>query len=63
MYVIYDYFLLPKLRIPMKGKRFATTEQIKEKSKQELLAMPKSELQKYLFTLRIFARNLLKGNL
>ena len=30
----------------MKGKRFATIEEIKEKSKQELLAIPKSAFQK-----------------
>ena len=30
-----DIFLLPKLKTPMKGKRFATIEEIKEKSKQE----------------------------
>ena len=33
-----DFFLLPKLKTPMKEKRFATTEKIKEKSKKELLA-------------------------
>ena len=31
----------------MKGKRFAMIEEIKEKSKQELLAIPKSLFQKY----------------
>ena len=30
----------------MKGKHFAATEEIKEKSKQELLALPKSVFQK-----------------
>ena len=30
----------------MKGKRFATIEEIKEKSKQRLLAVPKSAFQK-----------------
>ena len=33
-----DFFLFPKLETPMKGKRFATIEEIKEKSKQEALA-------------------------
>ena len=28
-----DFFLFPKLKTPMKGKRFATIEEIKEKSK------------------------------
>ena len=34
----------------MKGKRFATIEKIKEKSKQELLAIPKSEWYKYVIS-------------
>ena len=33
-----DCFLFPKQKTPMKEKRFATIEEIKEKSKQELLA-------------------------
>ena len=41
-----DFFLFPKLKTPMKGKRFAAIEEIKEKSKQELLAIPKSAFQK-----------------
>ena len=36
----------PKLKTPMKGKRFATIEEIKSKSKQELLAIPKRSFQK-----------------
>ena len=40
-----DFFPIPKLKTPMKGKRFATMEEIKEKSKQELLAIPKSAFQ------------------
>ena len=31
-----DVFFVPKLKTPMKGERFATIEEIKEKSKQEL---------------------------
>ena len=42
-----DVFLFPKLKTPMKGKRFATIEEIKEKSKHELLAIPKSAFQKF----------------
>ena len=38
--------LKPKPNHP-NGKRFATMEEIKEKSKQELLAIPKSEFQKF----------------
>ena len=34
-----EFFLFPKLKTTMKGKRFATIEEIKEKSKQELLAI------------------------
>ena len=30
----------------MKGKRFATIEEVKEKSKHKLLAIPKSRFQK-----------------
>ena len=41
-----DFCLFPKLKIPMKGKRFATIEKIREKSKQELLAILKSVFQK-----------------
>ena len=41
-----DCFLFPKLKAPMKGKRFATIVEIKEKSKQKLLAIPKIVLQK-----------------
>ena len=37
-----DFFLIPKLKTPMKGNRFATMEEIREKSKQELSAIPKS---------------------
>ena len=35
-----------KLKTPKKGKHFATIEDIKEKSKRELLAIPKSTFQK-----------------
>ena len=31
-----NFFLFPKLKMPMKGKRFAKIEEIKEKSKQKL---------------------------
>ena len=40
-------FLFPKLKTPMKGKCFATIEKIKEKSKLDLLAIPKSAFQKH----------------
>ena len=41
-----DFFLFPKQKTLGKGKRFATIEEIKEKSKQELLAISKSAFQK-----------------
>ena len=41
-----NFFLLPKLKTLMKGKCFVTIEVIKEKSKQELFAIPKSAYQK-----------------
>ena len=31
-----DFFLFPKLKKPMKGKRFATIDEIKSESKKEL---------------------------
>ena len=41
------FFLLPKLKTAMRGKRSATIEGInREKSKQELLAIPKRAFQK-----------------
>ena len=42
-----DFWLFPKLKTPMKGKCYATIEEIKERLKQELLAIPKSMFQKY----------------
>ncbi|KYN39393.1 hypothetical protein ALC56_06212 [Trachymyrmex septentrionalis] len=41
-----DFFLFPKLKRPMKGRRFATIEQIKAASLEELKAIPKSAFQK-----------------
>lgn len=41
-----DFFLFPKLKRPMKGRRFATIEEIKAASLKELKAMPKSSFQK-----------------
>ena len=41
-----DFFLFLKLKTLMEGKRFATNELIKEKSKQELLGLLKSAFQK-----------------
>ena len=41
-----DAFLYPKLKTPMKGKRFAMIGEIKEKSKQKLLAITKKPWHK-----------------
>ena len=41
-----DFLIFPKLKTAMKGKRYATIEQIKAKSTQELLAIPKRTFQK-----------------
>ncbi|GAB1860480.1 Histone-lysine n-methyltransferase setmar-like protein [Camponotus japonicus] len=41
-----DFFLFPKLKRPMKGRRFATIEEIKTASLKELEDIPKSAFQK-----------------
>lgn len=41
-----DFFLFPKLKKPMKGRRFATIEEIKTASLEELKAIPKIAYQK-----------------
>ncbi|EFN62152.1 hypothetical protein EAG_14509, partial [Camponotus floridanus] len=41
-----DFFLFPKLKRPMKGTRFATIEEIKTASLEELETIPKSAYQK-----------------
>ena len=41
-----DFYPFPKLKTPLKETRFATIEEIKEKSKQELLVIPKSAFRK-----------------
>ena len=41
------FYPFPKPKTPMKGKRFATIKEVKEKSKQDLLSIPKSVFQKY----------------
>ena len=42
-----DFFDFPKLKTTVKRKDFATIDEIKEKSKQELLAIPKIAFQQY----------------
>lgn len=41
-----DFFLLKKLKTPIKGKRFATIEVVEEKSKQEETKKRVSEILK-----------------
>lgn len=40
-----DFFLLPKLKTPMKGQRFTTIEEIKTAFLKELKATPESALK------------------
>ncbi|CAI6376783.1 unnamed protein product [Macrosiphum euphorbiae] len=40
-----DFFLFPKLKRPMKGRRFSSIEEIKAESLRVLKDMPKSEYQ------------------
>ena len=42
----YDFFVFPRLERPMKGRRFATIEEIKTESLRELKDIPKSVYQK-----------------
>lgn len=41
-----DFFLFPKLKIPLRGRRFDSIEDIKQNSKRELLAIPKSSFSR-----------------
>jgi len=41
-----NFFLFPKLKKTMKGRRFANIDEIKTESLKELNAIPKSEFQK-----------------
>jgi len=41
-----DFFLFPKPKSPIKGRRFATIKEIKTSSLKELKAIPKSAYQK-----------------
>ena len=52
-----DFFLFPKLKTSMKGQRFATIEEIKEKSKQKLLAIPKNAFQTWYMILPVYCSN------
>lgn len=41
-----DFFLFSRLKKPLRGKRFDSTEEIKQKSKDALLGIPKIEFEK-----------------
>ncbi|CAK9818191.1 Mariner Mos1 transposase [Anthophora quadrimaculata] len=41
-----DFFLFPKLKLPLRGRRFESIEPIKENSKKELKALPSSAFKK-----------------
>ena len=40
-----DFFLFPKLKSTLRGRRFQTVEEIKENSLQDLLAIPQNTFQ------------------
>jgi hypothetical protein len=40
-----DFFLFPKLKSTLKGRRFQTVEEIKETSLQDLRAIPQNTFQ------------------
>ena len=42
----YDFLLFPRLKMDMKGKRFATVEEVKQKSLEGLKNIPISEFKK-----------------
>jgi len=41
-----DFFLFPKLKLPLRGKRFETVEAVKENALKELKAIPISAYEK-----------------
>ena len=41
-----DFFLFPKLKSTLKGRRFDTTDEIQKNSTNELFAIPKEAFQK-----------------
>ncbi|CAK9818879.1 hypothetical protein ANTQUA_LOCUS9953 [Anthophora quadrimaculata] len=41
-----DFFLFPKLKLPLRGRRFESIEAIKENSQKELKALPSSAFKK-----------------
>ena len=41
-----DFFLFPKLKLPLRGTRFQSIEDIKENSWQELRSIPENAFEK-----------------
>ncbi|XP_039958561.1 uncharacterized protein LOC120773623 [Bactrocera tryoni] len=42
-----DFDLFPKLKLPLRGKRFQSLEEIKQNPQKELKGIPKSTYEKY----------------
>jgi len=43
-----DFFLLPKLKLPLRGTRFQSIEDIKENSQRELKSIPENAIKNVL---------------
>ena len=41
-----DFFLFPKLKLPLRGTRFQSIEDIKENSRRELKSIPENAFKK-----------------
>ena len=41
-----EFFLFPKLKLPLRGTRFQSIEDIKENSRRELKSIPENAFQK-----------------
>ena len=41
-----DFFLFPKLKLPLRGTRFQSIEDMKENSRRELKSIPKNAFKK-----------------
>ena len=41
-----EFFLLPKLKLPLRGTRFASIDNIKENSRRELMSIPANVFKK-----------------
>ena len=43
-----DFFLFPKLKLPLRGTRFQSIEDIKQNSRRELKSIPENTFKKLL---------------